>query len=295
MNERIIDLEENKVHGSPMLPLFIYLDMHLKDQEEIYCHWHKEVEIIYVEKGSIDFSIEMKKISITEGQCVFINRESLHYGKVVGIEESIHHAIVFNLDFLSSAIYDYCQSKYLDPIINGKALFPYTVNNSIEWGREVIEEIKSIMKCYRELKVGWEIGIKSSLLRIVSILAGNDGFVIKGTTNEDVKEYKINLIKKIINYIHENYKSKIYIDSLAKVANMNTQYFCRFFKTQTGKTPIDYINQYRIEQATKILQNEDRKIMDVCYEVGFENFSYFIRKFKEYKNCTPTKFRRLNN
>lgn len=304
MKERITNLQEHKVHGVPMLPFYIYLDMNLKIEEEIYCHWHKDVEFIYVEKGSIDFNIDMKKVRISSGECILINGGSLHFGKVVSKQDSIHHAIVFNLDFLSSAIYDYCQSKYLDPIINGKKMFPLTINNSIEWGTEVTEEIKSIIKCYRQLKPGWEIGIKSSLLKVISILAANEGFKNKSTSNlgtvhnntngEAVQDYKIDLIKKIINYIHDNYKNKIYVDSLARVANMNTQYFCRFFKTQTGKTSVDYINQYRIERATKILQNEDRKIMDICYEVGFENFSYFIKKFKEYKNCTPAKFRKLN-
>lgn len=138
-----------------------------------------------------------------------------------------------------------------------------------------------------------ELSIKASLLKIISIIAANNKFTIEDTMLASTKNYKIDVIKKIINYIHNNYNKKIYIDELSKEANMNTQYFCRFFKSLTGKTPIDYINYYRIDQAAKILKTEDKKILYICYEVGFDNFSYFIRKFKEYKKCTPSKFKNL--
>ncbi|MDV3429170.1 MAG: helix-turn-helix domain-containing protein [Bacillota bacterium] len=51
------------------------------------------------------------------------------------------------------------------------------------------------------------------------------------------------------------------------------------------------MNYYRIEQASKILKTQDKKILDVSLQVGFENFSYFIKKFKEYKKCTPSRFK----
>lgn len=293
MKNQNIELEENKIHGSPMLPLFIYLDMHINKGGNIYCHWHKEVEFIYVEKGEIDFNIDMKKIKVKEGECLLINAGSLHSGDVVGEKESTHHAIVFNLNFLSSGIYDYCQSKYIDPLINGKMLFPSLISISTDWGKDAIFEIKSMIKIYRNKATGWELSIKSSLLKVISILAADNGFEFKKDMKVNIKDYKIEVIKKIIQYIRENYKNKIYVDSLSKVANMNTQYFCRFFKLHTGKTPVDYINQYRVEKASEILKNDDRKIIDVCYEVGFDNISYFIKKFKEYKNCTPAKFRKL--
>ncbi|SHH60424.1 AraC family transcriptional regulator [Clostridium grantii] len=293
MKDEIINLEENKAHGSPMLPFFIYLDMNLNKEEEIYCHWHKEVEFIYVEKGSINFNIDMNEVIISQGECILINKGILHFGKSLSAEQSIHHAIVFDLDFLSSGIYDYCQSKYLDPLINGKRLFPMVIDNSKQWGNEVTQEINFSIKYYRQKKAGWEIGLKASLLKVISILSENDAFDNKDIFKETTKGHKLEVIKNIINYIHENYENKIYVESLAKIANMNTQYFCKFFKAHTGKTPIDYVNQYRIEKAIKFFENEDKKIIDICYDVGFENFSYFIKKFKEYKKYTPAKFRKM--
>jgi len=86
--------------------------------------------------------------------------------------------------------------------------------------------------------------------------------------------------------------SKIYIEDLALEANMNVQYFCRFFKSVIGKTPVEYINSYRIEKATELLQTETLSISNIALSVGIDNFSYFVKQFKKYKNCTPSQYRK---
>ena len=119
--------------------------------------------------------------------------------------------------------------------------------------------------------------------------------VAKWTTLFYVAYQQFNLtepIKKIINYIYENYNRKIYIEDLALEANMNVQYFCRFFKSVVGKTPVEYINSYRIEKATELLQTETLSISNIALNVGIDNFSYFIKQFKKYKNSTPSQYRK---
>jgi AraC-like DNA-binding protein len=95
-----------------------------------------------------------------------------------------------------------------------------------------------------------------------------------------------------LNYIKENYHERICIDDLANVVNLTRYHFGRFFKSLTGQTPIDYINYFRINQAVRLLEDENRKIMDIALEVGFDNFSYFIERFKIYKKCTPSEYRK---
>ena len=74
---------------------------------------------------------------------------------------------------------------------------------------------------------------------------------------------------------------------------MSPNYFCHYFKQEIGKTPIAFINEYRIEKACEMLSESDLPISDVALSVGFDNFSYFIRKFREYKGVTPKKYRLL--
>ncbi|MNO04942.1 Regulatory protein SoxS [compost metagenome] len=73
---------------------------------------------------------------------------------------------------------------------------------------------------------------------------------------------------------------------------MSEGQFCRFFKSMTRQTPMDYVNSYRIRQAAEMLRVEDRKISDIALEVGFDNISYFIRVFRKMMKCSPSAFRK---
>lgn len=283
--------KESKVHGSTMFPLYVYTDEHINSKSSLYYHWHEEIEIIYAEKGEFLLNIDTASINVKEGDCCFINSESLHSAYGINNKDSVHHAIVFDLNILSSSIYDYCQSKFIDPLLNKQYLFPMYIRPEADCNIKIINQVKEIISSYTEKETGWELDIKSSLLKIISLMASNNKFIIKENLLISKDSYKIQLIKRVINYIHLNYHKKIYIEDMAKEINMNREYFCRFFKSVTGRTPVDYINYYRIEQAAKLINTQDKKILDVSLQVGFENFSYFIKKFKEYKKCTPSRFK----
>ncbi|MNP17428.1 Bifunctional transcriptional activator/DNA repair enzyme AdaA [compost metagenome] len=103
---------------------------------------------------------------------------------------------------------------------------------------------------------------------------------------------KVNRLKKVILYIQENYQEPIRTRDLSDLIPMSEGQFCRFFKAMTRKTPVDYINSYRIRQAAALLQQTERKISDIALEVGFDNVSYFIKVFRKAMSCSPSEFRK---
>lgn len=86
---------------------------------------------------------------------------------------------------------------------------------------------------------------------------------------------KITAIKTVLSYITEHYQEKLYVQDLASQINMNEQYFCRFFKRSIGKTPIDYINDYRLNKVIRLLETGDAPVTEVCLECGFNNMGNF--------------------
>lgn len=290
MNTEKNTLRETVDRGVTVIPFYTY--RHNWYNYTVNLHWHNEFEIIYVEKGSVIYTIDMVPIKVSEGQCIIINNGQLHSAHCINNEACQHVALLFDLNFLNSISNDYCQSNYITPLLNGEFRFPLVVDENSKWGRRIIEEVKEALEMYDEKVFGWGIGIKASLYKILSTVVRENKFIIKENTASASLNYRLNIIRKSLNYIYENYTKKIYIEDLAKEVNINPQYFCRFFKTNTGKTPVDFINQYRIEQAANLIKMEDKKVSDIYLEVGFDNFSYFIRKFKEYKNCTPNKFKK---
>lgn len=287
-----ITLQEKSNHGTVMFPFHIYTHLDSTGNYSAPFHWHKEIEIIYVEEGELEINIDMTAINAKRGDFLFINSEQLHLINSADNKPSLHHAIVFSPQILSSSYFDYCEINYIIPILKNIISFPMLLPRDCEIRCKIVNEISDMINVYKTSNIGWQLSIRSSLYKIISLLISEDMLINKKQIKSIKKDYKVELIKKIINYIHENYSNKIYIETLALEANMNTQYFCRFFKNIVGKTPVDYINSYRIEKSAELLQTEALSISNIALSVGIDNFSYFVKQFKKYKNCTPSQYRK---
>ena len=98
-------------------------------------------------------------------------------------------------------------------------------------------------------------------------------------------------MKNVLTYIRNNYGEPITLDELAAVAGMSPRYFCRAFAALTGRTPIAYLNYYRIECACERLTLTDKSVTEIAFSCGFNDMSYFSRVFKQLKGTTPTAYR----
>ncbi|HEX3037443.1 MAG TPA: helix-turn-helix transcriptional regulator [Oscillospiraceae bacterium] len=82
------------------------------------------------------------------------------------------------------------------------------------------------------------------------------------------------------------------IQLLAERINVSQGHFCRLFKQYTMKTPIQYMNHYRLSKAMEFLQTTNRKILDIALDTGFSSLSYFINVFQKNIGCTPSAYRK---
>jgi AraC-like DNA-binding protein len=87
------------------------------------------------------------------------------------------------------------------------------------------------------------------------------------------------------------YHRPVSLNEISGVANMTVNSFCRYFKTRTRRSYLDFLTEFRIGQACKLLQQEEYSIADIGFRVGFGNLSNFNRKFKELNSCTPKEYR----
>ena len=93
-------------------------------------------------------------------------------------------------------------------------------------------------------------------------------------------------------YIEDHYSEKITLEMLADKVNISVYYLSHIFKQYTNQTPIEYLNQYRLSTAANLLKTTDNSIMDISFECGYNNVSYFNRAFKTKYNLTPKEYRR---
>ena len=100
-------------------------------------------------------------------------------------------------------------------------------------------------------------------------------------------------IKVIFNYVMKNFQVDIALIDIAEIVNMTIPSFCRYFKKQTGKTFTQFVNEFRITHACKLLSETSRQISDICFECGFNNFAHFNKRFKKNTGQNPSQYRSL--
>lgn len=107
-----------------------------------------------------------------------------------------------------------------------------------------------------------------------------------------VAAYSDNLIEEAVSYIHEHYDQSITLGDISGRVYVSSYYFTKLFKAKTGKTFVEYLTDYRIRMAKKLLkENLDYRIQDVCEKVGYSDKKYFSKCFKKITGMTPASYR----
>lgn len=130
-------------------------------------------------------------------------------------------------------------------------------------------------------------------ISILNDLAGSDNQTLLSTQFSEMNDFQNSeRIKKVYEYIQENYSRKISLEEISQLVNMSPVSFNRFIKKRTGKTFINYVNDTRISYASRWLIESEKSIGEISYQCGFNNIANFNRIFKKSKECTPSEFRK---
>lgn len=128
-----------------------------------------------------------------------------------------------------------------------------------------------------------------NLLKTLSTKSSFEKLSNYGYRNAD-SDAKMSRMNEIFRFINLNYDKKITLKELADIANMVPQAFCTYFKSRTGKTPVEFVNEVRITHACNMLCAEDINIEKICYDTGFNSISNFNKQFKKVIGMSPKEF-----
>ena len=99
-------------------------------------------------------------------------------------------------------------------------------------------------------------------------------------------------IAQTITHLETHYTENLNLQELVRMADMSRRSFLRSFEAATGRTPIAYLIQLRINQAAHLLRRTAQSITDIAYEVGFNDSNYFSRQFRQHQGTSPREYRR---
>jgi AraC-like DNA-binding protein len=278
---RYSDYNEIKQRGSFNFPIeFYYIDS-MHPRYMMSYHWHVEYEIIRVLKGTLIVYLDEKEILVKAEDIIFIRNGVLHSAIP---EECIYECVVFDMNMLLKD--KFSGIKFIQNIIDHTIIIndKFPKSNS-----ELSRTISILFSTLKEQKDGYELMTLGTLYQFFSLICSNKLYktdlFYDGTDSK-----KIMQLKKVLEVIEESYSSAITLEDLSKVVGMSPKYFCKFFSEMTHRTPINYLNYYRVECASYQLLTTELSITDIAYNCGFNDLSYFIKSFKKYKGITPSKY-----
>lgn len=105
-------------------------------------------------------------------------------------------------------------------------------------------------------------------------------------------EMEDNRIAKTVLYIRKHLNEAIELEKLAEISCLSKDHFIRLFKKELGTTPLQYINQKKIEKAQLLLITEELAVKEIAFQLAFDDYSYFNRLFKKTTGVTPQEYRR---
>jgi AraC-like DNA-binding protein len=137
----------------------------------------------------------------------------------------------------------------------------------------------------------------SSLLQIFDLLAHTTDYEYLASPGfvQNTQLKSSDHLRKINQYIMQNFQEEISLPEIAGVANMALTTFCCFFKDHYRVSFVEYLNTVRIGYACKLISEKDLNIVEAAGESGFNNLANFNRQFKKIKNMTPSEYKKTLN
>lgn len=241
-------------------------------------HWHKEIEINLIIKGTHKYYNNGKEGYAQEGDITFFNSGDIHCLDVTNQDLG-----TYTVTMLIS--YDYIKSyhKELDSI-------HFNVYENIEAKKKICEVMEKIKNIYLNKNPFYEIKVSSYINDICYILLSK--------CQEDKKLYgnilenkNLDRIKAAMEYSENNYFREISLEEISNYLHLSQSYFCRYFKKSTGKNYYSYLTSIRLYHSFIELTNTSNLISEIALNNGFPNVKSFINNFKQIYGLTPNNYR----
>lgn len=248
-------------------------------------HYHPEIEMVFINGGTGKRQIGSHVSYYTDGDLILIGSNLPHCGFTDTNTGNKNETVIqMRPDFLGSSFLGLqeikCISDLFDKAKGGIAFGAETkksVGRQIEMmdNQQPFERLLTLLNILKELDSSGDYKILNA-----------SGFAMEMQLQDNDR------INMVFNYIKDHFQEELNLMTIAEMASMTVPSFCRYFKKITKKTLTQFVNEYRIVHASKLLAEKQISIANICYESGFNNFSHFNKLFKEFTGKSASQYRK---
>lgn len=288
-------IEDNK-NGN--LPVFVR--KYFANRVTPLLHMHEYMQINYVSHGKGRHLINSREFDIVKGDIFVIPPYVPHrIIAIPGCEMEIYE-LEFVPDFINQNFVSienavpFLDFAYIEPFLVSENKVKPRLNLTGPARLEIENILNEILKEYEIRAPGYLLLIKSLLLKLL-VLVGRE--FTKDLENEYPKMGSVfdrnrDAVLNAVKYIDEHYNCDISIEEVAHIFALSQSYFSYLFKSITSKTFTEYLNGLRISKAMEFLKNTDQRVLDISFDVGFNNINHFNRVFKQHTGISPVAYRK---
>ena len=252
-------------------------------------HWHIEYEIVYVLHGGLTLSLNEDTVQARAGDILFIRDGIVHGGAPLD-QETVYECIVFDMKKLLHG--SQCTGERVSKILEHELLINKYIPGETHDVPQMIAALFTAMKGARE---GYELIVTGMLYSFIGAVLQHGLCHAPNAALRESSRRRVMQLKKTFQLIDDAYDQPLTLGDLAAAAGLTPNYFCRFFQKITNRSPIDYLNHYRIEAACIRLARSGESITEIALATGFNDISYFIKTFRKYKGISPLKYQKANS
>lgn len=280
----ILELKENKPHGTKEYPYGQYFIQHMKQTFQFPVHWHDELEIIYIKQGALQITINGQDYQGTAGSIFLVNPRELHLMGSSDLSVA-YYTLLFPLEFISFQSRDELETTLLQPLRSGQLIFEHEISDTTLKNKlcSILDEITAINRETSSMK---QLKTRILLLQFLQQIVEYPSLIVPASGS------KTDMQKELLVYIQQHYTDKITLQDLAEHFHLSEKYISRYFKEHFYLTFSDYVNHLRLTHAKKLLETTELSVTEIALCSGFPNVSYFIRTFKTCYEKPPLKYRK---
>lgn len=252
-------------------------------------HWHKAVEIFYMESGSLTYYTPGGAMYFPTGSGGMINSNVLHMTKAMSrTEENVPLLHLFDPSLIAGEQGSRIEQRYVTPVTTASQLeiLPLFPENPAQ--KKILDQILHAFRL-SDAVPGYEIQLREALSEIWLMLFELSRPLLENGRTHSKSNDKIKLM---MIYIHEHFAEKLSIAELAASAFLSQRECFRVFRECLNMTPVEYLNTYRLQAACRMLARGTEPMTVISHACGLGSSSYFGKVFREYAHCTPSEYRK---
>lgn len=271
--------------------LFVLSDHDRYSEKTVPWHWHQEIEMYYALSGEVECMTPHARAVVRPGDVAFVNANVLHSTRSVeGRPGAALHVHMFRPSFLAPEE-SLLARRFVEPLCRAGSVELVAYSDGDERSRRLRELMAAATDVALAENEGWELRIHALLCEAWAALAVLVKPLLAGGPAE-MPTAQGERLKLMLDFIDLHYSERISVADIAEAGFTSVRECHRTFREVLRTTPANYLRDYRVEQACRMLSHTTRPVGSVAELSGFGTASLFARLFKESLGCTPSEYRR---